>query len=215
MISWIVASHQPEMLEGMCATIPLLPGDEFVVIENPTAITKAYNEGTARARNRLRCYLHHDVRVLDYPRLRQELLIRCTPNTGLAGVAGHVAPILGFPWGMHAVGSITETRRDLFATAGDEFCPIVDGVLLATVQEIEWDERYPGFHFYDIDACVQMVARGLPNWCLGDGRTLIEHYNPPNDPRPIRRAEDIPEWLSNLNIFKAKWQMLGVPDYLW
>ena len=164
-------------------------------------IAAAYNEGQARARNPVRCYIHNDVRVLKPDRLRAELMARCTLEVGLVGVIGsrdaHV------PWweGVKC-GSVVDARMGLldFGPGGD--CAYLDGLLLATVHTLTWDESYPGFHLYDHDICQQSLARGLRNFCLDQGQDLIFHNT-----RGSTDVGKLTSWDENVARFRRKWQV--------
>jgi hypothetical protein len=67
LISWIVASHDPEILGDVLA--PSLDpaqalGDEIIVVRNAASIAAAYLAGQQRARHPVRAFIHHDVRIL-------------------------------------------------------------------------------------------------------------------------------------------------------
>ncbi len=174
MISWIVASHNPEVLERHL--LPSIPdGGELVVIRNAPSIAKAYVEGQERASQPVRCYIHHDVEILDGPRLVDQLVLQ-THGRGIVGVIGSRTPVMPW-WGGDVCGTTLEVRRNYVLNFGDGgICAIVDGFLLATRQWVDWDVEYDGWHGYDHDACAQMLARGLPNYCLTHGEELVVHH---------------------------------------
>jgi hypothetical protein len=184
-ISWIVATHNPTILyANLIASMWDLVNDELVVVESPHSIAAAYNEGQSRAKFPLRCYVHHDVEFLDLPRLRAELVQHCTPSVGLVGVIGSRTDVLPW-WDGKQCGSIVDSRIGLLDSGPGGECAQLDGVLLATVHDVDWDESIPGFHGYDYDACRQMTARGLTNWCLDDGAKMLRH-NATNSTDPDR-----------------------------
>jgi hypothetical protein len=178
MISWVVATHRPEVLDAVLrpSLEPLPAGDEVVVVAGAPSIAAAYNEGGRRAGNRVQVYVHHDVRVLDLAGLRDEVLAACGDGTvGLAGVIGSTVPVV--PWWQGTVcGSVQDARvRSLHAGPGGHACAYLDGLLLATARDVRWDESIPGWHLYDHDMCQQMLAAGLRNWCLPYGDRLVRH----------------------------------------
>jgi len=175
MISWIVASHHyPTLRDNLAATMRGTGDDEVVVVENATSIAAAYNEGQDRARNPIRCYVHHDVRILDARRLRAELVDACTSQVGMVGVVGSRTAV--WPWwdGL-TLGSVVDGRMGVLNLGSGGPCAVLDGLLLATVHTVQWDESYPGWHGYDHDMCAQMVAHGLSNLCLTDGYQMVHH----------------------------------------
>jgi hypothetical protein len=176
MISWIVATDDRNTLEAnLSDTLQFEGADELVVVDDPPSIAAAFNQGSKQAVNEIRCYVHDDVRILDWLRLRGELLKHCRSNVGLVGVIGSRIPAI--PWWLgERCGSIDSTSHGrMDYGSGGVSCSYLDGVLLATVQDIAWDESYGGFHFYDYDSCMQMLDRGLQNYCLPNGAELVFH----------------------------------------
>jgi hypothetical protein len=220
-ISWIVASNDyvklgRNLLASMCprdsvdrttpaeadARLSRLTSsvDEILVVWHPDSIGQAYNLGTRSATHRVRCYVHHDVEVLDVPALRTLLLDHCWSGVGMVGVMGCRQPAVPW-WAGEIVGSVIDSRFG--ALSGDEKggpCAYLDGLLLATAHDVVWDESYPGFHGYDHDVCQQMLARGLANYCLPGGQRLVRH----NTRGPVDLGE-VDGWAAAVDRFHAKW----------
>lgn len=203
MITYIVASNNPAVLErDLMASLVLADSDDVVVVENPVSIATAYNEGAARATNPVRCYVHHDVQVLDPLQLRSELLAHCRRDVGIVGVVGTRTAMVPW-WDGDGCGSVTDSRVGLIDFGGGgEPCAYLDGLLLATAQPVIWDESFPGFHLYDHDVCQQMLARGLANFCIADGRSLVRHNT-----RGATSVDRLPDWAANVTRFQSKWHM--------
>lgn len=174
MISWIVASHHyPTLRDNLAATVRGTGDDEVLLIENPVSIAAAYNEGQSRSTQPIRCYVHHDVQILQPQRLRAELITN-TAHAGMVGVIG--ARDVKLPWWEgDTLGSVVDGRMGLLNFGPGGHCDTLDGLLLATVHDVVWDETIPGFHGYDYDACRQMLARGLSNFCLTGGHEMVRH----------------------------------------
>jgi hypothetical protein len=173
-ISWIVATHDRGILEAnLLATLDLQPADELVIIENAPSIAVAYNRGREQASRPIRCYIHHDVQVLNPARLRSALLEHC-PTAGIVGVIGSREPVVPW-WNGSTLGSVVDARlgRLDFGLGGE--CAFLDGLLLATSLDLEWDETYEGWHLYDHDMCRQALEAGSVNWCLTGGAELVRH----------------------------------------
>lgn len=201
MISWIVASHNRDILyDNLLATLqPLPPDDQVVRVENAPSIAAAYNEGARRARWLIRCYVHHDVQILDLAALRAALLDACQLDTGIVGVVGSRTPRLPW-WEGDTCGSVRDARMGLLNFGPGGVCSYLDGLLLATAQPVEWDESYPGWHLYDHDVCQQMLARGLPNRCLDGGHRLVFHNTAgPTD------TDRLTAWRAGTDRFREKW----------
>jgi hypothetical protein len=204
MISWIVASHRPEVLAAnLAATLVLGDCDELVVVENSPSIAVAYNRGQARATQPIRCYVHQDVQVLDPTRLRSELLVHCTPKVGMVGVVGSVDRVVPW-WEGVCRGSAVDARMGVLDFGAGGECAYLDGLLLATAQRLVWDEDYPGFHTYDHDMCEQQLAAGRRNWCLTGGAGLVLHNTA--GPTDVARLNG---WDAGLARFRRKWGMDG------
>jgi hypothetical protein len=196
-ISWITVATRPDdetaLQAHLQATLEPLPaGDELVVVGTAASITLAYGQGQRRATQPIRCYVHADVQIRDVPRLRSEL-IEATDGTGIVGVIGSREP--GMPWwNRSCLGSVIDTRMGLidFGLGGE--CAMLDGLLLATRQTVDWDVDAPGWHGYDADACSQMLARGLTNWCLSDGASMVEHHAAPTKDRTTGYSDAAARW---------------------
>lgn len=175
MISWIIASHKPDVLEAnLLASLPPNDDDEVIIVPDPESITKAYASGQERATRPIRVYVHSDVELLDPARLRADLTAACTDQVGIVGLVGSVEVRMPW-WDGHCLGSVVDGRMGElhFGPGGD--CSMLDGLLLATTQHVGWDTSWPGWHGYDHDACTQMLRRGLVNRCLTGGHEMVRH----------------------------------------
>lgn len=211
-LSWIVATHKPEVLaENLLATMPPLVdladmGDELIIMHGRSSITRAYDHGQKLARGKVCCYIQHDVQILDFPRLRQSLL-DSTVGAGMVGIIGGIAPTM--PWWIHATqwyGSVRDPRvpTGQHPSTGD-WGPgrgplVLDGLLLATRQEVAWDTDWPGWHGYDHDACKQMIARGLDNVCVAGGKDMVVHNT-----KTGFGITSTPAFIESVNYYQAKW----------
>lgn len=200
MISYIVATHDRAVLDtNLAASLQLVDDDELVVVEDAPSIAVAYNEGQARATQPIRCYVHHDVQLLDPARLRAELLTACVPLVGMVGVIGSRDGAA--PWWKGArLGSVIDGRFGALDYGPGGPCSYLDGLLLATWHTVTWDETYPGWHLYDHDMCQQQIAAGRINWCLTGGRDLVRH----NTGGPSR-MDAVTGWDAGMARFKTKW----------
>lgn len=201
MISWVVASHDPTILyTHLVASMWDLDGDELVVVESAPSIARAYNDGQARARWRLRCYVHHDVAFLDLPRLRAELVAAATPQAGMVGLIGSRTPVLPW-WDGDPLGSVHDARIGAINYGDGGPCSTLDGLLLATVHDLDWDEALGGWHGYDYDACRQMGARGLHNVCLTGGAAMVRHNTTGS-----RDPDELAGWTQAVAYLRSKWE---------
>jgi hypothetical protein len=197
-ISWIVATHDRQILErSLLPTIPTM--DELVVVEDAPSIAVAYNQGTAQASHRIKVYVHHDVAILDAPRLRESLFQYCNGVNGIIGVIGSLDRTVPW-WNGNMVGSVVDTRLGPIGPGGEGTCAYLDGLLLATAQELTWDETYTGWHLYDHDICQQMLAAGLPNVYIPGGKDLVRHET--SGPRNVNHING---WADAVDVFRQKW----------
>lgn len=206
MISWIVASHDEQMLQSnLLATLPhrqSVDDDEVIVLRNYESITKAYADGQQLAKHEVKCYIHHDVQIRDIRALRSEILVATSSQSvGMVGVIGSRAMTIPW-WNGGGVGSVMDSRLGRLAFSnGGEVCAVLDGLLLATRQHVDWDLDWPGWHGYDYDSCKQMLERGLSNWCMAIGDQLVFH----NSDSPVS-LHDIDGWQSAATFYMEKWK---------
>jgi hypothetical protein len=201
MISWIVASHDEQMLQSnLIPTLPMLGTDQLIVLRGYESITKAYADGQKQATNLVRCYIHHDVQILNLQMLRIEILSAALmQRTGMVGVIGSKDMIVPW-WNGRGVGSVMDSRlgRISFSLGGE--CAVLDGLLLATAKDVDWDLDWPGWHGYDYDSCKQMLQRGLTNRCISHGDDLVFH----NSDSPVS-LHAIDGWQSAATFYTEKW----------
>lgn len=202
MISWIVASHDRGILNGVLGPT-LAPfystwfDDELVVIEGAGSITEAYAEGQQMARHSIKCYIHHDVKILDLINLRSQI-IRGVNLGGMVGVVGSRAMVLPW-WHGDLLGSVLD-RGKLLNFGGGGKCAVVDGMLLATQHHVEWDLSAPGWHGYEYDACTQFLREDTPNWCIFGGHLLVHHIS--DSPYDLGQVDG---WDAAVAFYQDKW----------
>lgn len=206
MISIIICSthHQvePKLLRNIDATI----GDvayEIVHIDNSANqynIFQAYNLAVERAQYEYLCFMHEDIDFCsnDWGKVVVDALK--DEATGLVGVIGgcYIGHYYRY-WaesGLHR-GHIMQGNksgknsylRDYSKTVEQDGVEVVslDGMFLASKKSLfsstlRWDdETYEGFHYYDLDMCMQVLKAGYKVKVLYD--MLIMHkstgsYNP-------------------------------------
>jgi hypothetical protein len=118
----------------------------------------------------------------------------------MVGVIGSVTDAAPW-WDGQCVGSVVDSRNGiLYFSDGKEFCLHLDGLMLATYQDVRFDESIPGFHFYDQDICKQMEKQGKKNFCVKDGYRMVTHFT--NGPNNIAQINGYAE---AMEIYKQKW----------
>ncbi len=204
MISYIVMCNDKATLErNLLRSLKPSGTDEILVIMDRPSAAIALNAGMEKAKNKIKCFIHSDVIILDNERLRSELLEHCNDQTGMVGVIGSCEFHIPW-WEKKMCGSVLEARSGMIDfDAGACSCAVLDGLFLATSQEFRFDESFPGFHFYDYDSCALMINNGLPNWCLKDGKSLLSH----NCKTPFDVNELGKTYSENMERFKIKWKL--------
>jgi hypothetical protein len=176
-ISYIACTHNTNILEKcLMQSLILQDEDELIVIEGAKSIAEGYNNGIDKAKNKIKCFIHHDLIVTNPVLLRMNLLAYCIEDIGIVGIVGSQTEAAPW-WEGQCVGSVVDSRNGiLHFTDGKQFCLHLDGLMLATCQDVRFDESIPGFHFYDQDICRQMAEKSLHNFCIKDGYRMITHF---------------------------------------
>jgi hypothetical protein len=176
-VSYIACTHNTNILEKcLMQSLILQDDDELIVIEGAKSIAEGYNNGIDKAKNKIKCFIHHDLIVTNPVLLRMNLLAYCIEDIGIVGIVGSQTEAAPW-WEGQCVGSVVDSRNGiLYFSDGKQFCLHLDGLMLATAQDVRFDESIPGFHFYDQDICRQMAEKGLHNFCIKDGYRMITHF---------------------------------------
>ena len=150
-----------------------------------SSIAGAYNRLLADAAGwPYKVYVHQDVVVLNR-RLVADLLRLFRHRTiGLVGVAGCRFLPPSYVWwnGSGLVGRVVEDRGEGprlldFGDPPGDCAPVecVDGLFLATQYDVPWDERIPGFHFYDVTQSTRFLLRGYQVVVARQGEPWLRH----------------------------------------
>jgi hypothetical protein len=200
-ISYIACTHNPNILEKcLMQSLILQDDDELIVIEGANSIAKGYNSGIDKAKNKIKCFIHHDLIVTNPILLRMNLLAYCIEDIGMVGIVGSQTDATPW-WEGQCVGSVVDSRNGiLYFSDGKQFCLHLDGLMLATWHDVRFDESIPGFHLYDQDICKQMAVKGLSNFCIKDGYRMITHFT--QTPMDMSKINGYAEAMA---IYNAKW----------
>jgi DNA helicase-2/ATP-dependent DNA helicase PcrA len=79
--------------------------------------------------------------------------------------------------------------------------------MLATAQNIRFDESYPGYHMYDHDICRQAIEAGWSIFCLPNGSDLIFHNT-----KASSEVNELKHCNECVEIYKNKFQPFGYED---
>jgi hypothetical protein len=200
-ISYIACTHNPDILEKcLLKSLILKDEDELIVIEGAKSIAEGYNSGIDKAKHKIKCFIHHDLIVTNPILLRMNLMAYCTEDIGIVGIVGSQTEASPW-WDGQCVGSVVDSRNGiLHFTDGKEFCLHLDGLMLATYQDVRFDESIPGFHLYDQDICKQMAAKGLRNFCVQDGYRMITHHT-----QSTMNIAQINGYAEAMEVYRKKW----------
>ena len=155
---------------------------EIISIDNSSgqySIFQAYNEGVARAKGDILCFMHDDIlfRSSDWGKV-VEATFASDQKMGALGVAGgHFMPDCPCSWSTCNTTSyhVWQTNRDGSATEygrtdyadGKQLVEVacLDGLWMCIRRNlfdtIHFDDNtFTGFHCYDSDICMQVLAAG-------------------------------------------------------
>lgn len=201
---------------------------EIVIIDNSTHrynIFQAYNEGVKRATGTILCFAHDDILFRDnHWGTVVEGHFDSHPELGLLGVAGsHFLSSYPIYWSSYPIisehnlhndlGKIIECFHDDYFPAGSPLSEVVavDGLCFFVSKElfprIWFDEAtYGGFHAYDMDICMQVLAQDKKVMVCRD--ILIEHAWSES----VAKKKAGMEMLDvNMRLFVSKWhEMLPI-----
>lgn len=152
--------------------------DLQVIMITPQAgcknIGEAYNIGRQLATHRTKLYIHQDAQPVDR-HFVQKLhdLFDTNPLAGAVGLVGSVTDTGGAYF--HA--DVADRRGMYWGTFYHERerVAIVDGMLLATREDIEWAECYEGTHMAIEDYCMRVREAGKEVWTID---SQIWHFSP-------------------------------------
>ena len=212
MISCIICSRTPDISFEERNNINETIGvdHEIVVIDNSNniySIFSAYNEGVKRAKGDIVCFMHDDIlfETQDWGAVIQSLLK--LDKIGVVGVAGTYC-IPDFPcyWSNSHIstGRIKwdDVLWDVPNISGNNSVIALDGVFLCIKVDlfrnklISFDEKnFNGFHYYDMDICMQIYKVGYDAIVTRD--ILMNHFH---------HAIYNKNFFENQQIFYNKWK---------
>lgn len=193
---------------------------EWIIIDNSRndyTIFSAYNEGVNRSHGDILCFMHDDVlfRSKGWGKIVQTLFCE-NPQLGLLGVIGSCfLPSYPAQWGLYNTGighviqgNVVNNHYETFidgrmiaekwheAVSVDGLCFFIKKSMFEDNCFLHFDEQlYRGFHCYDLDICMQVLASGFKVGVVGG--VDIEH-------KSIGNANS--EYWRNLGIFVNKWK---------
>ena len=182
MLSIIISTYRPAFLEALSRNIADTVGIEYeiIAIENPgtMGISRAYNQGAAKAVYDTLCFLHEDVAFLteDWGKIIiRELEENNSSLIGLAGSQYKPAFISGWTTGIEDYDRVNIFQRGndgvnhhYYSNPQKETMSpvvVVDGVCMFIRKQVfdrfRFNEEISGYHFYDLDLSLRLHNAGL------------------------------------------------------
>ncbi|NDV81493.1 glycosyltransferase [Bacteroides sp. 51] len=217
MISVIICSKYPDISRALRKNIQETIGSahEIIVIDNSKnkySIFEAYNDGVSKAAFEYCCFVHEDV-LFHTTNWGANLISHFeVPNVGLIGLAGSYyllnIPSLWFkakPFVKNLIqsnleGEMVKVYNTVEGVSQEVLC--VDGfcffIKKSLFDKIAFDtQTFDGFHFYDLDICLQVKSNGYKVLVVSD--ILVEHFSGGS----LNRA-----WLESALCFYDKWNKI-------
>ena len=146
--------------------VPYVNGYPLHAVSGQTSIAVAYNAmlDLASGADAL-ILLHDDLELTDPQALEKITAALAQPGVGIVGVAGGGAGAgIGW-WGQAPIGhQKTDVMNIDFGIRAGQV-DVLEGSLLAlnsrAIDNVRFDENYPGFHGYDADICMQAIDLDL------------------------------------------------------
>jgi len=170
---------------------------EVIPIYGARSMTSGYNTAMKQSDAKYKVYLHQDTFILNNNFIEDILKIfEQDQNIGMIGIAGaRQLPPSGTWWEDPAqcgkVLMFTNSFQSILfgeIYADYESVQAIDGVIMVTQYDVEWNENIDGFHFYDTSQCLNFNRQGyqivIPNqkypWVLHycfDDVNFVEYYS--------------------------------------
>lgn len=158
---------------------------EIIPIYQAKSMTSGYNQGMRKSSSKYKVYLHQDTYIVNPFFIHNFIeLFEQSEHIGMIGVAGTaVLPSNGTWWeGQPQYGKV-----DAYFTSaitldlGEVPVPYIavesiDGVLMVTQYDVEWNERVEGFHFYDAAQSIRFRKCGYQIIIPSQQSAWVFHY---------------------------------------
>lgn len=201
---FVICSNEPYYLQECLLYIGLLEVPEgystqVLSVEDAVSMAAGYNEGMEASDAKYKIYLHQDVFIL-YRRFLYAVLdiFQSDETIGMIGMVGSTKmPRCGIMWYSEREGALYNCnvpmmdyeQYDYRLSDGLHEVEAVDGLLIATSQDIPWrEDLFDGWDFYDVSQSYEFRRKGLrvvvPEqnnaWCFHDDGILnlfdYDHY---------------------------------------
>ena len=213
MISCILCSRTKDVSKAFKQNIAETIGAEYELIvidnsKNKYSIFSAYNEGVRHAKGDILCFMHEDIlyKTLEWGKqvetIMQDISIGCLGVIGsymLPKNSGYWYDVKPYMTGRvladenHSVDCNENgyVESEVVAVDGMWFC-----IQKSMFQTISFDEQtYQGFHWYDMDICMQILNIGKKISIIRTIEIIHENHNP-----QINLS-----FIENMELFYTKW----------
>jgi GT2 family glycosyltransferase len=214
-ISVVVSSHLSEVenkkFKGHLSSTCGLKDIEVLIYPNfnEFSLSQIYNRGLKESKHDIVLFLHNDITFENFgwgPRLIKHFK---NSDYGILGIAGTTELSSG-SWWEHTnrlAGIVNHLDKDgkkfkssFSCDFGDDIINVccVDGLFIAVHKERiveDFDERFKGFHFYDISFCVANYIKNVPIGVIFN--ILVTHAS---------QGETNQEWYRNKLLFEEIYQ---------
>ena len=229
LISLIICSRKADISEELKQNIAETIGCEYelCVIDNSRneySIFSAYNEGVRRAKGDILCFMHEDVLFRTNKWGGAVITQFADKSIGAVGfLGGHYLPDRPSYWTDPRVESVNyiqgEVINGVYSTrqilhqkyrTENSYVAAIDGCFMAIPRglfhegKLKWDEEnFSGFHYYDMDMCMQINRLGLNIKVVWN--ILLEHLSMGNFNSSFINARQVwyNKWKGNLPIIRG------------
>lgn len=218
MISIIVCSIKPHLLEQLSASIAKSIGTEYEIVAHDNrrtnySISKCYNLCAEKAHGEYLCFVHEDVlfNSNNWGKLLENKLKE--PTTGVIGFAGSTIKTRSISgWGMpHQYNRVSFNEalddegniyhKHLLNPENLDFSPVItlDGFCMVMRADVwskyHFDEAtFDGFHLYDLDITTAVITAGYKNYVCN--RIEVIH---------ISKGSFNNQWFKYCLLYHKKW----------
>lgn len=172
---------------------------DLLTITEAKSMTSGYNEGMHASDAKYKIYMHQDVFIMNRYFLFDILdIFKQDEKIGMIGMVGYkTMNSEGIMWNEKRFGAVPmygASEAYINSNFGDyrykssdgitEVC-VADGLMLVTAADIEWDEEFDGWDFYDATQCMRFTDNGyrivVPNqklpWFIHDDGQYLSVWN--------------------------------------
>lgn len=198
-----------DWLKYQANVVPKLNGHRVIALENQTSIARAYNEildtvktNPAYAADIL-VLQHDDLEITDPDWVSKLEAVFAQDNVGIVGVAG-ASDVTGLAWWFYETVGHQQTDGIGFLDFGERAGDVeaLEGSFLAVgrwfIENMRFDERYPGFHGYD--SIATDVLR------IGGRRVIVADIDTwHHTPGGFRSESSQADWDRSSDIYDQRW----------